>query len=258
MDKQRKVVVAIDQHTNNLPVINETQFTIANIGFFIVLYCLLWGVLVWYTYRKTFRYQYLIGFLSGVIIFGIEVSLKTMSHTVFVDSKSGVAYSYDTKGGNDESATYEVMLDNEHLDASNVNTAFIIPVEKLDKLKSEDKISTMPLRKYYNSYFNKGLGNTRQEDPIFFSQRSNDISNTLFYVAILVLTLAIYINDIAFKTPYHLIWILASVIVSIIGMALSIGDKSEKQLNLLLFMKERLLIVSFAFAITSILVSWSM
>ena len=258
MDKQQKVVVAIDQHTNNLPVINETQFTIGNIAFFSILYCLLWGIIVWYTYRKTFRYQYLIGFFSGIIIFGIEIALKTMSDTVFVDSKSGIAYSYDTKGGNDETATYEVMINNEYLDTSNTNTAFIMPVEKLNKLKSEEKVTTMSLRKYYNSYFNKGLGNTMQEDPIFFSQRSNDISNTLFYVAILVLTLAIYINDTAFKTPYHLIWVLASVIISLIGMALSIGDKSEKQLNLLLFMKERLLIVSFAFAITSILISWTM
>ena len=258
MTALEEVVVAIDKHTNNLPVIDETRFTKTNIIFFCLLYLGLWIAVVWYTYHKQFVKQYLVGFIAGVIIFSIEVALKTLSGTVYVDAISGRSYYYDTVAGVDQSAAYEVMLENDYLTAENVNTAYILPTEQFQKLKSEKKVDSIPLREYYNTDFNKDLGNTRQSDPIFFSQKSNDISNTLFYVAILVLTLAIYINDTAYKTPYHLVWVLASVIVSVIGMALSIGDKSQEQLNLLLFMKERLLIVSFSFAITSILVSWTM
>jgi hypothetical protein len=149
---------------------------------------------------------------------------------------------------------YKVLSKNETLPDDGVH-GYVLPVKKYMELSSQGAISGTNLSQYLQGEFKSKTGFGTQDDPIFFSDKTLQVSNTGFYVAILCLTLALYINRTKWQGPNHLVWILGAVITSLMAMGLSVAGNSVVSLFDVLYIKRRMIITSCAFAVTAILIS---
>ena len=257
------VLYTFDKDLDYYPIVNELDLSIGEQIIWILYYPICWAIIIYFLYDKQYKLYYLIGFISGVIILGIDTYFFNTQSWHVINKYNQQVYSTKNEGEyvrNDEiiptkqAADYKVLLKNTVLPRDNTY-GYILTDDKLEKLKQEGKITTMNLAKMYNKYFDKKIGFGSQKDAEYYSLKNTRLSRVSFYIIVLSITLAVYISHTKYFNYHHLFWIFMTCLASIIASGFVFISNTMHHQNIILFVKERLLILAISLAITSVLLA---
>jgi len=268
---QNSVVSTIGNANRYIPIPYESSFSLVQQFYLYIIYVCAWAVIIYLSYDKRFVWAYEVGFIWGICVMLLETWLYNSASWVYVNRKNLSSYVFnapgpipDLKKGDDvpTELDYSGMAGGEYKILSESDTVpddgihgYVFPVSTYMEMSSKGEVSGTNLSEYLQGKFKSTTGFGNQDDPIFFSSKTLEVSNTGFYVAILCLTLALYINRTKWQGPNHLVWILGAVIMSLTAMGAAVSGNSVLALFNVLYIKRRLIITSCAFAMTAILIS---
>ena len=257
--ENNSVVSIIASNNEYLPILNLSTFTLRQQFMILIPFSIIWIFLVMITFKKEYRWTYLIGYVFGLILMITNILFQNSQTRVYVDKDDLQSYAFNVvpsqinKGSVVNKGSDYVVLNENTLAVDGQNGYLIKYHDFKEKLNKNNDIVSMS--KFMDDNFRKDVGYGRQDDPIYHSEISEEESNTGFYLAILCITLAIYVNRNSWKGAGHLTWIVSSVIVSLITMGFSFGKLDATQQSNLIFIKRQLILLAASFTITAILIS---
>ena len=257
--ENNSVISIIGSNNEYLPIFNLSTFTLRQQFMMLIPFSIIWIFMVFITFRKEYRWTYLIGFGSGLILMIVNILFQNSQTRVYVDKDDLQSYAFNVvpskinKDSLVNKGSEQVILNENTITVDEENGYLVKYNEFKKKLDKNNNIVNMG--KFMDDSFRKDVGYGRQDDPIYHSEISEEASNTSFYLAILCITLAIYVNRNSWKGAGHLTWIVSSVIVSLITMGFSFGKLDSTQQSNIIFIKRQLILVAASFTITAILIS---
>ena len=265
------VVSTLGRQNRYYPIQDESSFTLKQQLQFYAFYCIAWAIIAYLAYDPALVWAYAVGFLAGIVIMVIETWLYNNSTWVYLNNKDLRAYAFNAPGpvpdlrkgdtvpsGLDlrfsSGGEYKMLVENNGL-PDNGRDGYVLPVDKYLEMSASGKIRGMDLSEFLSGDFKGHVGFGKQREPVFFSSKTMEISNTCFYISILCLTLALYINRTKWQGPNHLVWVLGSIVAALTGMGIAVSGNDVASLFDMLYIKRRFMIAACTFAITAILVS---
>lgn len=250
------VVSVIGDDNKYLPISNIVSYSLIEQLLFLIPYTGLWAGITYATYQPNLKWSYVIGFVSGLIAIISEIIYKNAQTRVYVNRDDLKSYAFNVVNKNKSKSqvysppTDEIVSSNSDL-ISDDSHGYLV---KFDDFHRNIK-SSQSLNDYLDTSFREDIGFGRQDDPIFHSDLTLQSSNTGFYLAILCITLAIYVNRSSWANKVHLTWIVSAVTISLVSMGISFGKENITSQFNTVYIKNRLIIIAASFSITAILIS---
>ena len=253
------VVSIIGSNNKYLPTFNLSTFTLRQQFMMLIPFSIIWIFMVFITFRKEYAWTYIAGYILGLILIIVNILFQNSQTRVYVNKDDLQSYAFNVVSNNIDKDSLvnkgsdQIILDENEITVDEENGYLV----KYDKFKEHiDKNNDIvSMDKFMDDSFRKDVGYGRQDDPIYHSEINQEASNTGFYLAILCITLAIYVNRNSWKGTGHLTWIVSSVIISLITMGLSFGKLDATQQSNIILIKRQLILLAASFTVTAILIS---
>ena len=242
------VVSIIGSNNKYLPTFNLSTFTLRQQFMMLIPFSIIWIFMVFITFRKEYAWTYIAGYILGLILIIVNILFQNSQTRVYVNKDDLQSYAFNVVSNNIDKDSLvnkgsdQIILNENEITVDEENGYLV----KYDKFKEHiDKNNDIvSMDKFMDDSFRKDVGYGRQDDPIYHSEINQEASNTGFYLAILCITLAIYVNRNSWKGTGHLTWIVSSVIISLITMGLSFGKLDATQQSNIILIKRQLILLA--------------
>ena len=256
-DKNTNLVFVMDKSSRYYPTDAELDLGPVSQVVWYLFYPIAWAGIMYFLYRPRFKWSYIGGFVSGLAILAVDAYLYNTPNWYIINKYNQQPYQIKServgKGGLQHiSSDYRILLENKAF-PKDKRYGYIVTDDKLVQLRKEKKIRDMALPQFYRHKFDQEIGETNQEQHIYFSTKNTRLSRVSFYIIILCITMAIYISHTDFFSYHHLMWLFLTIFIAIFASGFIFASSTVFDANYVIFVKKRLLILAISWAITSIL-----
>lgn len=281
LDSEHSVVMTFNENMQYFPIQDEASIPLKVQIFWLLVYCLIWGVIFYTKSIKTSLHAYLLGFLMGVVIILIESYFYTNITQAVVMDQPERPYIITTPQVDppDEDEPYDnpdkfiewnvgvgdyKVLLGKDAPAPDRDSGYLYLANTFIEKSQNGDISSMDLEDYLigvaspdatsalkHNRFNAG----EQRGVTFFSDRIGRVSNAAYYVAVVVITWAIYVTNSQWGSTSQLAWNILSFMVAVASAGFVVDAYNIVTYNNIIYLRKRLLILAISFGITSIFVS---
>ena len=268
------VVYTIDEDSAYLPLQTEEPVSIPVQLLWLLTYIVIW-LLVILPKSTTYYSAYDPGFISGLIIILVEsfyyITISSIDFTTnpiepynlnapkIKPIKKGekikdINNFIDFSPGQGD---YKILLNNKSLPKSE-NFGYILKANKFITGSVNGTFESINLEDFLRTTGNSDekyrFNPTTQANIDYFSNRVNEEAWASFYIAIIIVTWAIYITTSKYGGRLQLPWTLLAFLITILSGSSVIFTPNILAYNYILYVRKRLLILAISFAITSIFI----
>ena len=274
IDASNALVYTLDENLQYIPLQQEMAVSMKVQMIWLFIYIMLWAIVI--IPKSTTTYSaYFFGFFSGLIIILIEsFYYSTISSIDYIRNpakpyilntpqvkniKTGTkiknpnSYLQFAPGQGD----YKVLINNKTLPKDGIH-GYLFQADTFINESAKGTLESIDLEDFLSNTHNNELKHrfkpSSQASIKYFAERERIESWAAYYIAIILLTWAMYITGSKGGTRIQLLWTILSFLIAIIAGSTVMFSTNILNYNYILYVRKRLLILAISFGITSIFI----
>jgi len=274
VDASNALVYTLDENLKYLPIQQEEAVSLKVQMIWLLIYILIWALII--IPRETTYYKaFFKGFFSGLVIILLESFYYSTISSIDFTTNPIEPYVLNTpqietikKGTKIKNANnflqfapgqgdYKVLVDNKTLPKDGIH-GYLFQANMFIEQTAKGNLESINLETFLENTGNNKekyrFNPSTQENISYFSTREGEQAWAAYYIAIIILTWAMFITRSQWGNRTQIVWTILAFLMAIIAGSTVMFSANILAYNYILYVRKRLLILAISFAITSIFI----
>ena len=274
VDASNAVVYTIGSSNSYLPLQDEEAVSLPVQLLWLLTYIIIWGFVI-IPKSTTYYSAYFSGFIAGLIIILVEsfyyTTISSLDFTtnpiepyvINVPQIKNISKGDKVKNANNYinfspgQGDYKILINNKTI-PDDSQYGYLFQADRFIEESAKGNIESIDLEDFLkttgDSTQKYRFNPTNQESIEYFSSRVNEQAWAAYYVAIIILTWAMFITTSKWGGRTQLLWTLLSFLTTILAGSTVMISTNILAYNYILYVRKRLLILAISFGITSVFI----